>query len=494
MATSLNIINPPKFSKKALVWFLIILFSLTILLRINVVIEPLGTDQGIFSYIGMRLNQGALPYKDVWDHKPPLIFYLYQGLYKIFPAGQLTLFVFDTILIFLFAILVGWFIQKYLIKNSFVVSSLLFTFLMCTESLYEGGNLTEQYMILFQFFFYIGLWRYFKGLAKDHELFLSGSALGLAVLWKPVALISLAPLGLILLYKYLNDKKLIKLVSSGIFFLAGILLPHVLLYFYYANLGIWQDYLNCTYLFDLGLRQHDPTATITPLGNMLIFIKEQFFALLFLWTTFALAAFEYFKKKNIFKQYKELIYFWGIILVFDLLAACSAGRFFGHYFIQPLVPTVILATLILKSFNKERKQYIKIICILFLISLCFQIVKIATVKKRYPMDKAQIVGLYIQKRTAPQDKIYVNGLKTGIYFFAQRQAPWKYVHDLFMRVSPEKQKIDASRRMLRQKPKYIVITNPVNIFKPVQEAIVKNYRKTATIADYPIYKLNTSSN
>lgn len=33
-------------------------------------------DSGIFLYIGQQINRGATPYVDVWDNKPPLIFYI----------------------------------------------------------------------------------------------------------------------------------------------------------------------------------------------------------------------------------------------------------------------------------------------------------------------------------------------------------------------------------------------------------------------------------
>ena len=33
-------------------------------------------DSGVFLYIGWRFLNGDFPYKDVWDHKPPLIYYV----------------------------------------------------------------------------------------------------------------------------------------------------------------------------------------------------------------------------------------------------------------------------------------------------------------------------------------------------------------------------------------------------------------------------------
>ena len=37
---------------------------------------PFGTDQGLFSLIGRAILDGQLPYRDVWDNKPPGLYYL----------------------------------------------------------------------------------------------------------------------------------------------------------------------------------------------------------------------------------------------------------------------------------------------------------------------------------------------------------------------------------------------------------------------------------
>src|SRR4026207_2167425 len=33
-------------------------------------------DSGVFLYVGWRLLHGDIPYRDVWDHKPPLIYFV----------------------------------------------------------------------------------------------------------------------------------------------------------------------------------------------------------------------------------------------------------------------------------------------------------------------------------------------------------------------------------------------------------------------------------
>src|SRR5215216_6050838 len=33
-------------------------------------------DSGVFLYIGWRFLNGDIPYRDIWDHKPPLIYFV----------------------------------------------------------------------------------------------------------------------------------------------------------------------------------------------------------------------------------------------------------------------------------------------------------------------------------------------------------------------------------------------------------------------------------
>ncbi|MDI6892701.1 MAG: glycosyltransferase family 39 protein [Actinomycetota bacterium] len=61
---------------------LLILF--TLLLRLPSLPEPLGNDQACFAYVGTRILQGAVPYRDVWGNNPPGIFYLYSLILAVF--------------------------------------------------------------------------------------------------------------------------------------------------------------------------------------------------------------------------------------------------------------------------------------------------------------------------------------------------------------------------------------------------------------------------
>jgi hypothetical protein len=60
-------------------WVLVILIG-----AVPILTYPLGRDQGEFATIAMTLLRGGTPYVDVWNPKPPAIFYTYAGVIRMF--------------------------------------------------------------------------------------------------------------------------------------------------------------------------------------------------------------------------------------------------------------------------------------------------------------------------------------------------------------------------------------------------------------------------
>ena len=73
MTMSLNI-------KKHTPYFLIgIVFSV---IYLPVLFSLPAYDSTVFLYMGQRILDGFIPYKDAWDHKPPMIYWINAlGLY-----------------------------------------------------------------------------------------------------------------------------------------------------------------------------------------------------------------------------------------------------------------------------------------------------------------------------------------------------------------------------------------------------------------------------
>jgi 4-amino-4-deoxy-L-arabinose transferase-like glycosyltransferase len=63
---------------------LLLVIALVLALALPTLSYPLGRDQGEFATIGRGLLQGKTPYVDLWNPKPPAVFYVYAGAMTLF--------------------------------------------------------------------------------------------------------------------------------------------------------------------------------------------------------------------------------------------------------------------------------------------------------------------------------------------------------------------------------------------------------------------------
>lgn len=68
--------------------WVIVVIAAVVLAALPVLTYPLGRDQGEFATIGRGLVQGRAPYVDLWNPKPPAVFYVYAVAMALF--GQST--------------------------------------------------------------------------------------------------------------------------------------------------------------------------------------------------------------------------------------------------------------------------------------------------------------------------------------------------------------------------------------------------------------------
>ena len=59
---------------KKYLFILLLILLLQLALRIPFLSEPLERDEGAYGYIGQRILAGELPYRDVFDHKTPVVY------------------------------------------------------------------------------------------------------------------------------------------------------------------------------------------------------------------------------------------------------------------------------------------------------------------------------------------------------------------------------------------------------------------------------------
>lgn len=153
-----------------------------------VLTKPISLDEGVFLSIAKYITQGDLPYRDFFDHKPPGIHLLFALLFKIFGT---SIWVPKVALIFA-TLGSAYFVQKIgdrLKGGSGWTAASIFLFL---TTQFEGYYLVaEPFMILPLL---AATWLLVREKITGRSLWLAGTCLALAILFKQTAIISVLPL------------------------------------------------------------------------------------------------------------------------------------------------------------------------------------------------------------------------------------------------------------------------------------------------------------
>lgn len=128
-----------------IVWslFLCVLF----LYAVDSFVNAPGRDSGAFLYVAKGILDGEMPYIDRWDHKGPLIYIINVAAIVISDVWGIWLVQFG----FLAGICLS---ASKLFRSQFGTTAMLFSLtvlLTYFDKFVEGGNLTEEYALLFSF-------------------------------------------------------------------------------------------------------------------------------------------------------------------------------------------------------------------------------------------------------------------------------------------------------------------------------------------------------
>jgi hypothetical protein len=145
-----------------------------------------GRDSSVFLYVARLIQAGALPYRDVWDHKPPLVYYLDVVGLALNDRGLPGVDVVEFAALFLAAIIGFWAMYRTLGLAPALFGTVAWT--TAIALILDGGNRPEEFAIPLQFSaLALYLWDRRAGRSAWRWLAI-GIAAGFAVLLKPTVL------------------------------------------------------------------------------------------------------------------------------------------------------------------------------------------------------------------------------------------------------------------------------------------------------------------
>lgn len=435
-------------------WFVILALFLFFLLRLPSLFEPLWYgDEGIYQAIGSSLNHGKLLYSEIFDNKPPLLYWLYSVLRSDQFSVRLASLIFGALAVMMF-----FFLSKKLFENVknnnniHLLTTFIFAILLGLPAIEGNIANAENFMLLpiisagFLIFNFIASHpkpltsRLSRPTSPSSELdggraslilFIAGLLLGIAFLFKIVAIFDLAAFAIFyLIANYNLPKRMIKIRSVII----GFILPLLLVSVFFIFNGTFADFVKAAFVSNISYISYGNKIGAFPI---LLFIK---LIILGIFTLYI------FRKKEEINQAFLFILIW---LAFSLLNAVFPQRPYTHYLLV-LIPSLSLLIGLILLNNKYQKAAAVIFLIAILIIIKgFGIPKfhksinyyhnfLSYTKGERAMAQYQAffdpntpfdyeIARFIKPKLTRSDTIFVWGNNAQLYQMTSTVAPTKYV-------------------------------------------------------------------
>src|SRR3990172_2850421 len=104
-------------------------------------------DPGVFLYMGDQILDGKIPYRDIWDHKPPLIFFI-NALGQLITRNSFWgIWTLEVVWLLASGVLGFLLLSKAFGYAAATIGSTIWIVQMGQLLALEGGNFTEEFAL-----------------------------------------------------------------------------------------------------------------------------------------------------------------------------------------------------------------------------------------------------------------------------------------------------------------------------------------------------------
>ncbi|HEY0738983.1 MAG TPA: glycosyltransferase family 39 protein [Herpetosiphonaceae bacterium] len=471
---------------------------LSLLLRLPGFALPLERDEGAYAYVAWSWLHGGLPYRDAFDHKPPLVYLLYMPPLLFGSPSALAIRVWATLLFLADVALVFAIGRRTWGRGAGLLAALIFGVAGSAFDLQGLVLNTDQALVLPAL---IALWCAIR-LRETRQMRFAigaGAALAATVLIKPVGIVLLPAL---LLACERNVRSIRRVYGGAALGAAIVGLP---LAGYFALRGGWNDLVFGVLTYNrLYASESQDRWLLGPLVDMFAA-----FVPLLLVAIGGVALLPGRADSSLTPANRRsgwLIVGWCAAL---LLAAIGSLRAYIHYY-YPILPflallaapcllwlrridagtdplrrganqlaALLLAALLLVPFARQNLSLLGT-------TAEQQAVRLYGDVGRHYFAQAPLVAEYVRERTQPSDYIYIFAAEPEVYLLAERRAANRYIYDYPLGLVPGA--AAELRQDLAARPPKLVITyfgvRPEAFFQTVE---AQRFTKLAEIGGYEIF-------
>ena len=386
--------------------------------------RPPAEDSSVFLYMAKRILEGKLPYRDLFDHKGPILYLIEVSGLRLSPGNTVGVWVLEilNLLVTIALMLRLGFLEA---KNRASCYLAVLTAVgVCGWKIWQGGNFTEEYALPWITLAALVFFHFFQtGTYRLRDIFLLGFSFAVVFLLRANMVAVWAALLPAVLIRFLREKRFSEIGKCLAFFLMGlaaVLLP-VLLWAERAGFfpDLWKDYI----LFNFSY-----TGNAAEQENGILQMALFFAGVVWPGTAAQLICLVFDFRNR--RQWLNVLFF-----AVSLFAADMSARGYYHYAII-LLPAMILP--LTGFFDLSGQTW----CRLFrktgtvdyrLILISFLFVAVSAFLYRWASPGQQQEDPAVQillERTGPEDDVLVLGNHCWYYLAADRKTENRFFYQL----------------------------------------------------------------
>ncbi len=441
-------------------------------------------DGSTFQVIGKSWLNGYLPYRDTFDHKGPIIYFINMLGFFIGRGSNVGIMILQTISM-TFTTFGLYKINSIKIKNK-IINIFLVIFVICIWLTlgYETGNKTEEWCMPFLVFSLYYILKFFENyhdtrlIKLNHtESIFFGITAGFCFMTKFTNFVPVMPfIFCIYLLLFLN-KQYKELFKNIISFLCGLILISLPFFIYFYIKGTFYDFIYCSFLFQYKyikiieqlqdysidiirfIRYYYPLWLILPIAVKYI-IKKRYYYAISLLLVFILESYVFYTSLRGYYYVAILMPIFAIILN-EIYEICLSKKIEASLII--LIPIAVICIMLFKynriNFNINNDQYLN--------EVLDKIDTDSLVSYDLNVDTTNYIELFCKKNTGPKYKYYFQQS-----FFSRDNDEAKKIYDTY-------ENGDA---------RYILVYNRVNS-RSIDSILNSRYREVFNNVMYKLYEL-----
>lgn len=413
---------------------IVFLSTLSVLLPSNPAYSPFTyRDSGVFLYTGWRILNGEIPYVNIWDHKPPIIYYINALGLAISNNSRWGVWVLEFISLYI-AVYLGFRLMKK-IFGSYAAIIGTFIWVFSLSFLIVNGNLTEEYILPLQFGALIIFYRSSINTQKKSLYFLIGVLGGLALFLKQTSIgIWVAIVTYLFIFGIKEKTFKNNIIEIFLICFGGLVIAIVVCGYFFAKGAIF-EFWESAFVFNFFYSTRQIDGLVDRLWKLLDFRNITQTGILQLALLGIIGFIFTINRKALDKNSTRLLSVALIALPFELLLINLPGITYEHYFIT-LLPVLALFSGLLfyildkwiskANSSKYSKSFLTILTVALLISSSFRdyYKNIQNLRTRPNEPAIQ----YVIANSDSKDSILVWGAETMVNYFSQRKSPTRFVY------------------------------------------------------------------